>query len=741
MKSFMLALLQCSLSMSLLTLLYAAVSPLLARRYAPKWRYIAWLAIGTGWLIPFRPFIELPFVPAQRASTPLLMPAFSPASPILSAPTEVLAPASEAATGGFSFSLWEMGFFLWLAGVVAVLAYHSWRHIRFMHMVKRWSEVQPVDHILPMLDRLKQELGIKTAIEYKVCSSISSPMMIGFTRPVILMPPIPLTDDERMLILRHELIHYKRHDLWYKTIVLAATILHWFNPLAYFMARATSVQCEISCDALVLEHEDIQTRKQYGATILAIVRGAQSPNPALSTTFYGGKRGMKNRLLSMLDSKRKKTGVALIGIVLAGTILTGATWVAGEASSARTIPDTAFSADEYHKLLTLQFKGYKDMSVAQFQQKVWRATDTSDYGTLLDRMYKDDQLLAMKDTNDLAAFLFYELVPLTTENWTTRSFSGSDVTDYKAVDNAHFAYDLQLTINDADHLTVKEYDQTRVKVVQELSSFFQARTFEELQDEPQMRKSIDKLITRLTARQKGDLSIAIEYEFMPLIRQDDPLAPSSAASPAKEKRQYPNATVADYRSLMKLKTSQYRNQTLTAFNAALLEWANADFERCERITGDTVFNDFAVSLTPEELAFVKLTVLYSGNENAAMIKSINTGKPKEDAGFSRYFPGKTLQKDGRTVAGGWLDYQGSYHIADENQVTVGERDDRVGGVVRAIEDFWINTSLEKMLTLNKQDILARLQAIAAQYSNDAITLTIIPNALYFEKMDERSTSQ
>lgn len=740
MKLFMIALLQCSLSMSLLTLLYAAISPLLARRYAPKWRYIAWLVIAAGWLIPFRPFIELPLLPAQSAPAPL-MPAFSPASPILSAPTEAWVPASEATTGSFSLSLWEIGFFLWLAGVVILLAYHSWRHLRFMHMVKRWSEAQPADHILPMLDTIKQELGIKAAIAYRVCSSISSPMMIGFARPVILMPPIPLSDEERMLILRHELIHYKRHDLWYKTIVLAATILHWFNPIAYFMARATSVQCEISCDALVLEHEDMQTRRQYGETIIAIVRGAKAHTPTLSTTFYGGKRGMKNRLLSMLDSKRKKAGVLLLGLMVVGMMLTGATLVAGGESSAKTIPNTAFSEGEFRKLLTLRFDGYKDMSVAKFQQKVWQATDTSGYQTLLDRMYQDDQLLAMKDTNDIASFLFYELVPLTAENWKTRSFSGSYVTNYKAVDNAHFTYDLQLTINDADRLTVKEYDQTRVKVVHELSSFFQARTFEDLQDESLMKESIDKLITSLTAQWKGNLSLAIDYEFMPLIRYDDPPAPSSSASPAKEKRQYPNATVADYRSLMKLKTSHYRNQTLTAFNAALLEWANTDFERCERITGDTVLNDFAVSLSPEELAFVKLTVLYSGHENATMIKSINTGKPKEDAGFSRYFPGKTLQKDGRTVARIWLDYQGSYHIADENHMTVGERDDRVGGVVREIEAFWKNTSVEKMLTMNKQDILARLQAIAAQYSNDAITLTIIPNALYFETMDERSTSQ
>lgn len=185
----------------------------------------------------------------------------------------------------------------------------------------------------------------------------------------------------------------------------------------------------------------------------------------------------------------------------------------------------------------------------------------------------------------------------------------------------------------------------------------------------------------------------------------------------------------------------YQSRTLADFNADLLEWANQDYDRMERVALDTAWNDFAVSLTPEELSFVTLTVNYSGSENAALIKSSRTGEPKEDIGFSDSLPEKTLEKEGQTVVWCSLYYQGSYHITDDSRMTVGERDRCVGGVISDIQKYWDETSLDELLTMSKQDILAKLEGIAAQYSNDLITISIIPDQVSFDVMNERSNNE
>lgn len=743
MKVFFTALLQCSLSMSVITLLYYLALPVLSKRYASKWRYTIWLVISVGWLIPFRPIIELPFLPAQSADTPLMPMPTVPVSPAINTPVEVLANAPYRESTIPPFSMWEFGFFLWLAGVIFLLIYHIWRHRRFMKMVHRWSEAETSPETLLLLNSLKEEEKIKSHIEYKICSSISCPMMVGFFRPVILMPPIQLSENELTLILRHELIHFKRHDLWYKALVLAATILHWFNPVVHFMARATSVQCEISCDSLILKNEDMQVRMQYGEAILAVARGNKTQQTLLSTNFYGGKRGMKNRIISILDSKRKRTGITILCIVLAGILLTGATLVAA-VSRPTSIPGTAFTEDEYGKLLALQFDGYEDMSVSEFQQKVWKASDTEEYMELLDRFYQDEQIDSLKDTNPIASFLHYELIPLTAENWKSRQFGGYGMTNYEnAASDTPFEYTCTLNITDASSLTVGEYSKARKGVIDGLMTFFQSQMDLMLGNEATTSTSVEtqidtKIDTIAKTWSSDGLTLLVDYFFQPLTPTEGYENTGVTNDKEIEKREYSNGTAEDYNSLLKLKTEDYKSQTVAAFNETLLDWGNANFDRMERISGDVGINDYAVALTPEDLSFATLTVRLSNTENATMIRSERTGEP-ENPGFG----GDPLIKEVNDNTGlvyCSLYYQMSYHIPDKSRITVGERDRCVGGVINAIQSLWDSTDIEELLSMSQTEVIDQLQDFAKQYSNDLITINFNPTkeGVSFEQMDERS---
>ena len=321
MQTFLTSLLQCSVSMSLITLAYAAMLPLLAKRYTAKWRYMVWLVIAVGWIFPFRPRIDLPFLPVQEVNISIMpMQLLPSASDTLPSP---ITTAGDVVNASATIPLWQVLVTIWILGVVSVVLYHALRHGRFMKMVRRWSEPVTDLESLGILDSLKSETGIRGQVGLSVCQSIPSPMLVGFFRSAILLPPIKIASDELSLILKHELIHLKRHDLWYKALILAATSLHWFNPVVYLMAKAAAVQCEISCDALVLQGADFQQRKQYGETIIGVVRNGAKFRTALSTDFYGGKKGMKNRISSIMDTSKKKAGFVILCVVLVAIIGTG----------------------------------------------------------------------------------------------------------------------------------------------------------------------------------------------------------------------------------------------------------------------------------------------------------------------------------------------------------------------------------------------------------------------------------
>ena len=205
----------------------------------------------------------------------------------------------------------------------------------------------------------------------------------------------------------------------------------------------------------------------------------------------------------------------------------------------------------------------------------------------------------------------------------------------------------------------------------------------------------------------------------------------------QERREYPNGTEEDYRSLLDLRTADYQSRSVADFNMDLLEWANESYERMERINVDTAHQDFSVNLDSDELSFVALTTWLSGVENGKYVQSINTGRKEEDPIHNQYLPSKTAEENGY---GAWCDlfYQFSYHIADKKTLTVGERDHCISNMMNKIQDFWNRTDMEEMLSMTEDDIVSKLQEIAAKYSNANITITIREDSVGFEKMDERN---
>ena len=132
-------------------------------------------------------------------------------------------------------------------------------------------------------------------------------------------------------------MHYKQKDLWYKCLVLIATAFHWFNPIVYLIAKAIDIQCELSCDEKVVRGTNADIRVYYSETIIGVVRQQYKRKTALSTNFYGGKKGMKNRFLSIMDMSKKKVGVAVLCAALLLTLGTGVVFATSALSPNGTV--------------------------------------------------------------------------------------------------------------------------------------------------------------------------------------------------------------------------------------------------------------------------------------------------------------------------------------------------------------------------------------------------------------------
>ena len=347
MRGLLIVLMECSVTMSVLALCFIALTPRLSKRYASKWLYYGWLVIVIGLIIPFRLHPDTPLIHKDLfANTAAVQQTASDRSGMMEqgqdrAGTQGIitgdsgaVPDDQKTASGIIEQILHSPWYLWagalwIFGAILFIAFHGVRHRRFLQMVRRWSQKVSNQQTLDILQDQKLGLGISKRVELWTCACITSPMMIGLVNPVILLPQAEYSEGELSLILRHELVHIQRKDLWYKILVFFATAIHWFNPVVYLMAKAIAVQCEISCDMEVVKETDLDRRQQYSETILNVIRNKTGMQTAFSTNFYGSKKEMKKRIFSIMDRSKKKTGIFILCAVLILTLGSGVVFAAG----------------------------------------------------------------------------------------------------------------------------------------------------------------------------------------------------------------------------------------------------------------------------------------------------------------------------------------------------------------------------------------------------------------------------
>lgn len=174
------------------------------------------------------------------------------------------------------------------------------------------------DNIKEIFYRLTHEMNIKNDIKLKLCKYISTPLGIGIIKPYILLPKITYNNHEIEWILRHELMHYKKYDLVYKSLLMITVSIHWFNPFVYIMRKYINYECELSCDESILKNFNIKEKKFYANILINSIQinknDVLKSNLSTGLQLNNNKTILKRRLITMLNSKTKKRGLITLAI-------------------------------------------------------------------------------------------------------------------------------------------------------------------------------------------------------------------------------------------------------------------------------------------------------------------------------------------------------------------------------------------------------------------------------------------
>ncbi len=328
------------------------ISKLSENRFRKKWRYWIWIFLAVYLIIPVK--INLPSAPIKMEVPPHEMiftqsPEVSEEHFVPEAEEPVLPeheekplvpdlstedPALSTEPKTFVFPVVFVGAIIWISGAAIVCGWNIAMYIRFLSRSKPWNREIKDEFVLGLFEYVKKEMGVPEKVKIYENRLIKSPMMVGFGKPRVLLPSEALLPEEYEFVLRHELTHYKRGDLWYKMLLMLAASVHWFNPFIGFMCRNAENDIEITCDEAVVKAMEGDRRQEYCATILNIMRRGQNSPLLLSTSFYGGKKFLKSRFAAVLNPKTHR-GIALF-IIAAMVIVISGTMVA---CSSETVPE------------------------------------------------------------------------------------------------------------------------------------------------------------------------------------------------------------------------------------------------------------------------------------------------------------------------------------------------------------------------------------------------------------------
>lgn len=332
--------LSCSGTLFIIVLLLGR--PLFRNRISRSWQYYIWLVVIARLILPFTPETSPVGALFQATDRAIIQTeeSDSPAHNTVSdpepeqettikdntAPQDKETSAAAALTSPGLFAILLRNFWLiWLVAALILLIRKITIYQCFVRYVKAGCTEVSDTALLDRLSLTGEQAGVKKPVELYTNSLVSSPLLLGFFRPCIVLPAADLPDTDLQYTLLHELIHCKRCDMFYKWLVQLTLCLHWFNPFVYAMGREINRACELACDEAVIKKLDAEGQRAYGDTLIsAIVIGGGYKNSLASVTFNECKNLMKERLEAIMKFKKKSKPAAAASLVLTILLAAGA---------------------------------------------------------------------------------------------------------------------------------------------------------------------------------------------------------------------------------------------------------------------------------------------------------------------------------------------------------------------------------------------------------------------------------
>ncbi|HTF22798.1 MAG TPA: M56 family metallopeptidase [Candidatus Limnocylindria bacterium] len=164
------------------------------------------------------------------------------------APSGSHAPAAASRTEQPMAMLWLVE--AWFLGVLLL----SLRTAGGLFLIERMrrKEIKPVGgELYERCVALQRRMGLDRVIQYCECHRLDAPAVLGWFRPVVLLPVralTGLTEEQIEAVIAHELAHIRRLDCFVNLFQIAAETLLFYHPAVWWVSQRIRAERENCCD-------------------------------------------------------------------------------------------------------------------------------------------------------------------------------------------------------------------------------------------------------------------------------------------------------------------------------------------------------------------------------------------------------------------------------------------------------------------------------------------------------------
>ena len=329
------ALLITSLAGSALAVVISLLRPITKKLFGYSWHYYIWLCVLFVMLMPVR--FNVNPMPAPNIATQTIQTQQEAVSEQPETTENVVqtAPAQKPQLLQKATVIWDRIIYnrtnilayVWLIGAIALMLLNVLRYIRLNIKIRKNSEVISCPETRAYTDR---------KINVRVWENVASPFITGIFRPMLILPKTELSEEQLHNILRHEMTHFKRHDILYKWFAEFVKCVHWFNPTSWYVSKQIAAECEISCDMSVTKNMSGSEEMSYVSTILSLLPTGKSKQLPFTTQMASSKKFLKRRFVMIKIKKTTSRFMSVISAVIAAIMLSTTVFASGLLSDLTT---------------------------------------------------------------------------------------------------------------------------------------------------------------------------------------------------------------------------------------------------------------------------------------------------------------------------------------------------------------------------------------------------------------------